>query len=641
MKAKSVVVFLLIFFTAAFHSRAQILISPYNSTGLVGNDFQHGIFYVPKTAEAQQDFENNGYEYSAVRLHIVESALNNTTNLNDCLSFLDLAEVQLQDISNRSEEVIFIFEKMPAWLSSSSDGSPAQTPGWFVLNTKPPADYNAWNSVVAAITNHLVNDFGINNAYFEIWNEPDLGSWTGTESEYFELFENTYDAIKSINTTIPVGGPATNFWGNHINWQPPYGYLNNTLADSSLIGALLDSTATWNKPIDFVSWHNFHIIHSIQNNIESYLTNKCNALGIVVPKTIISEWNTPSILRETELQHSFFIKNQMELAKTNVDANVIAAWQDFNYNPQEFHSDYGLLSYGAIHKPAYNALLLSNRISGNYVEVLDNNYDLDFVAAVSNDTLRILISNYAPDPFVEALNETLFEGQFTLIDLDNAGFIDLSNNSISPLDSIYKGLIPLAPITPLEIAIDQSIQTYFHFSTFFSASRNIGFIIENQSGSISGSLDLYAINSEENNSIFTYDSFISNGLNQTDAIDSITQDQSIHPLSPTDYFITFINVELAPNEVMLIEATLSLELGDSELMQNSSVKIYPNPTDDLVRIDSNQPVFACSILDVHGKLILEHRSHLPIDQLSVERLESGIYFLHLEGLNNVKRFIKN
>ncbi|MBK8368949.1 MAG: hypothetical protein IPL10_16590 [Bacteroidetes bacterium] len=189
-----------------------------------------GVFYVPKTSNAASDFMGNGIQQNSIRTNVIESVLNNTSNLSSCLSLLSTVQTDLQNLSLKCNKLIFIFEKMPAWLSSSSNGSPSSTPGWYVLNTKPPANWNTWQTVVDSITSKIVNQFGISNAYFEIWNEPDLGSWTGTMNEYFTLYKRTYDGIKSANPTTKAGGPAVNFWATNIYWQP--------LMDISLIRKL-------------------------------------------------------------------------------------------------------------------------------------------------------------------------------------------------------------------------------------------------------------------------------------------------------------------------------------------------------------------------------------------------------------------
>lgn len=44
---------------------------------------------------------------------------------------------------------------------------------------------------------------------FEVWNEPDLRAfWTGTQRDHFKLYRYTAGAIKEIDSSLNVGGPA-------------------------------------------------------------------------------------------------------------------------------------------------------------------------------------------------------------------------------------------------------------------------------------------------------------------------------------------------------------------------------------------------------------------------------------------------
>ena len=45
---------------------------------------------------------------------------------------------------------------------------------------------------------------------FEVWNEPNLQAfWTGRQEGYFKLYGYTAAAIKSVDASLQVGGPAT------------------------------------------------------------------------------------------------------------------------------------------------------------------------------------------------------------------------------------------------------------------------------------------------------------------------------------------------------------------------------------------------------------------------------------------------
>lgn len=606
------------------NAQTNLTVFPDSLQGQVNNNFIPGVFFVPKTAQAYNDFMVNGIQQNAIRTNIIEGALNNNSNLTSCLASLTSVQTDLIALSNKCSKLIFIFEKMPPWLSSSSDGSPASTGGWSVLNTKPPASWITWQTVVDSIVDKIVNQFGITNAYFEVWNEPDLGSWTGTMQEYFELYKRTFDGVKSANPTAKVGGPAVNFWSNNIYWQAPIGYISNAIADSSLIGQLLDSSVLWNKIPDFISWHNFNLSYQGFKQAENYINQKMNSLALPVIPLIISEWNAPNVVRDTRLATSFMVKAQMEIAKTSLSNNVVAAWQDFNFSTTEFHQDYGLLSYGAIHKPAYNSILLSEALSGTKCKN-SSNVSSDVISTVVNDTLFILISNYAPPAILEAFNHTLYTGQYTANQLDSAGYIDIIGNNISHLDSIYKGLILLPGSNALQTAINNSIPVYQHYDSLVNFNRTFNISLSGYNGNYNGIY--YLIDSTINNLQFRYDSLITAGYSQTAAINYILPNQNMDSTN-SNFISGQKSLTVQPNSVCLFKIIIPGLIGVTELINPlSNILIYPNPTTGLITISNlDTPSLLC-LFDINGRKLFSQNSFGEQIDLDLSNLPSGIYFL--------------
>ncbi len=587
--------------------------------------YKPGVFFVPKTTTAQNDFLSNNIEQNAIRVNVIESALNNSTNLNDCIVYLDGMAPVLQQLSSKTEKLIFIFEKMPAWLSSSSDASPAATPGWAVLNTKPPASWTNWNTTVSAIADRIFNTHGITNAYFEIWNEPDLGSWTGTEKDYFLLFKNTYSAIKSVDNSIPVGGPATNFWANGLFFQPSYGYVSASNADSSFIGKLIDSSLVWNMPLDFISWHNFNLTWQSHQNAVEYIAGKYATYGITMPQLIVSEWNTNSAFRDLPVQKSFFIKNLIELGQLPVSNNVVAAWQDFNSSSAEFHQDYGLLTFGGIHKPVYHAILLATAISDTLLKT-QSSAPLDIVTSTAGDTLQILITNYAPPPFIEALNHTLFSGQLTINQLDSAGYVDVNQNNINRLDSIYRGLLTIPGNTAINTAINEAIPVYSHYDSIQNTLRHIILQVNNISGTYQGKV--FIIDSTTNNWQYRYDSLLAQGFNQNNAISYILSNQQMvsQPVVLNNSQISFL---MQPNSVLLFQFTIP-QLSSSICKRNQTlVIVYPNPAKNNITVVGKKPLGEIWLLDTSGKLVKKLWTNKAIEKINLEDCSPGIYWLHI------------
>ena len=111
---------------------------------------------------------------------------------------------------------------------------------WYKPVVSPPKDYKLWDEMIAALATHLVQRYGLEEVAtwkFEVWNEPNLDFWGGrpNQSTYWELYDHTARALKSVSPRIQVGGPST----AQAAWVTPF--LQHTKAE--------------NVPVDFVSTH--------------------------------------------------------------------------------------------------------------------------------------------------------------------------------------------------------------------------------------------------------------------------------------------------------------------------------------------------------------------------------------------------
>ena len=102
-----------------------------------------------------------------------------------------------------------------------------------------------WHDLVNAFIQHIEERYGkdeVRTWYFEVWNEPNLsGFWEGGDQKaYFELYDITARAIKSIDPTLRVGGPAT----AGAAWVPEF------LAHVKQSGAGVDFVTTHTYGVD-------------------------------------------------------------------------------------------------------------------------------------------------------------------------------------------------------------------------------------------------------------------------------------------------------------------------------------------------------------------------------------------------------
>ena len=105
----------------------------------------------------------------------------------------------------------------------------------------PPRDLERWSELVVALVRHLIERFGrdeVRSWAFEVWNEPNLRVfWAADEAAYFDLYAASVRAVRSVDSTLRVGGPAT----------AAVGWIDDLLAHAE----------RERLPLDFLSTHTY------------------------------------------------------------------------------------------------------------------------------------------------------------------------------------------------------------------------------------------------------------------------------------------------------------------------------------------------------------------------------------------------
>jgi xylan 1,4-beta-xylosidase len=105
----------------------------------------------------------------------------------------------------------------------------------------PPRDLGRWSDLVAGLVRHLIERFGrdeVRSWAFEVWNEPNLRVfWSADEAAYFDLYDASVRAVRSVDPMLRVGGPAT----AAVGW----------------VDDLLAHVAEADVPLDFVTTHTY------------------------------------------------------------------------------------------------------------------------------------------------------------------------------------------------------------------------------------------------------------------------------------------------------------------------------------------------------------------------------------------------
>ena len=80
-------------------------------------------------------------------------------------------------------------------------------------------------------------------------------------------------------------------------------------------------------------------------------------------------------------------------------------------------------------------------------------------------------------------------------------------------------------------------------------------------------------------------------------------------------------------------------IGNTNNLKSSEVSIYPNPTNNLLHIKSDEVIIKTTILTIDGKVKQDSNSKA----INVTDLTKGIYFIKIYTMNNTitKKFVKN
>jgi xylan 1,4-beta-xylosidase len=113
----------------------------------------------------------------------------------------------------------------------------------------PPKDYAKWGDLAYQWANHCVEKYGkgeVEQWYWEVWNEPNIGYWHGSRADYFKLYDYAVEGVRSALPTAHVGGPET-------AGGPGGSFLRDFLEHCARGSNYV--TGKTGSPLDFVSFH--------------------------------------------------------------------------------------------------------------------------------------------------------------------------------------------------------------------------------------------------------------------------------------------------------------------------------------------------------------------------------------------------
>lgn len=265
-------------------------------------------------------------------------------------------------------------------------------------NVSPPKDYQAWATLINNLTSHWVARYGLQEVrtwFFEVWNEPNLAEfWSGTQADYFKLYRFTVEAIKAVDASLKVGGPAT--------------------AKNEWIAEFLDFAEKNRLPIDFISTHHYptDAFGEASDDTETQLSKsrrsilreqaRHTARAAQGRPVYYTEWNASSNprdpLHDEPYAAAFVVKTILE-ANGLVEAYSFWTFSDIfeeNYFPsQPFHGGFGLLTLHGIAKPTYRAFQILHRLGSELLTVSGSHETVNAWLIRDEKTATIILTNHA------------------------------------------------------------------------------------------------------------------------------------------------------------------------------------------------------------------------------------------------------
>jgi xylan 1,4-beta-xylosidase len=265
-------------------------------------------------------------------------------------------------------------------------------------NVTPPSRYGQWAAFIRRLVAHWVDRYGASEVgqwFFEVWNEPNLKEfWTGSREDYFRLYRATAGAIKAVDPSLQVGGPAT--------------------ARDGWIDEFIDYCETAGVAADFVSTHHYPT-DAMWSEAADTRTQLAGSRRSILRQwaqdtrrrtrgrpLYYTEWNTSSNprdpLHDEPYAAAFVVKTLLEVSDL-VEGYSFWTFSDIfeeSYFPSvPFHGGFGLTTLHGIPKPTYRAFQLLHRLGHQRLLVDGLHHTVDGWVVRGDREVTILLTNHA------------------------------------------------------------------------------------------------------------------------------------------------------------------------------------------------------------------------------------------------------
>lgn len=314
---------------------------------------------------------------------------------------------------------------MPAVLASD----PTKTVFHYKGIVSLPKNMGEWNNFIKAFTTHLIERYGLEEVrkwYFEFWNEPNLGGdilnfntgfFAGTQEQYFDFYKNTANTIKSVDSLLKVGGPAS----SNNNW------IKEFISYCEANGAPIDFISTHHYPTDVIFGDNKdgteeqkkfnkdieECVKSGKNPAEHYSIENiwrfvergtCYKMALKAKSECgkyplcYTEWESLAGYRnENEFGASFDAKTVMDCRDIVSCYSYWTGSDIFEEEYQrsfEFYGGFGLVSFHGIKKAGFNVFKILHKLSGEISLDEFKKSTVDGYLVKNSNSIYVLLINH-------------------------------------------------------------------------------------------------------------------------------------------------------------------------------------------------------------------------------------------------------
>jgi xylan 1,4-beta-xylosidase len=313
--------------------------------------------------------------------------------------------------------------------------------GW----TYPPKDYDKWRELVYQWVKHSVERYGraeVESWYWEVWNEPDIGYWSGTPEEFRKLYDYAADGLKRALPSARIGGPHVTGPLSARTQQFFRDFLEHCVRGTNF------ATGKTGSPLDFVAFHAKGAPRVIDGHVRMAISNQLRAIsnGFQIVASFPELKSLPIVIGESDPEgcaacsmatnpenayrngtmYSSYTAAQLartwELADLH-GVNLLGSvtWA-FEFENQPYFAGFRDLATNGIDKPVLNVFRMMGMLKGDRLRVRSTSAasveairdagvrgepDVYAIATRSGRDLGIVVWNYhdddlpAPDAQVE------------------------------------------------------------------------------------------------------------------------------------------------------------------------------------------------------------------------------------------------